>query len=63
MERLISCLLAFTITGLIIRWLSRPSKLAYVCPSFLKRLIRSCLAESSGLAESSSLAEPSLDDF
>ncbi len=26
MERLISCLLAFTITGLIIRWLSRPSK-------------------------------------
>ena len=27
MERLISCLLAFTITGLIIRWLSRPSKL------------------------------------
>jgi F1F0 ATPase subunit 2 len=26
MERLISCLLAFTITGLIVRWLSRPSK-------------------------------------
>lgn len=26
MERLISCLLAFTITGLIIRWFSRPSR-------------------------------------
>lgn len=26
MERLISCLLAFTVTGLIIRWLGRPSK-------------------------------------
>lgn len=61
MERLISSLVAFTITGLIIRWFTRPSKLLTL-PQLSKAVDQSCLAESSGLAESSSLAESSLDD-
>lgn len=51
MERLISCLLAFTITGLIIRWLSRPSK--------LERLPQ--LSERPKSVGASDLPEPSLE--
>ncbi len=51
MERLISCLLAFTITGLIIRWLSRPSK--------LERLPQ--LSEQPKSMGGSVLPEPSLE--
>ena len=51
MERLISCLLAFTITGLIIRWLSRPSK--------LERLPQ--LSERPKSMGASDLPEPSLE--
>lgn len=51
MERLISCLLAFTITGLIIRWLSRPSK--------LERLRQ--LSERPKSVGASDLPEPSLE--
>lgn len=50
-ERLISCLLAFTITGLIIRWLSRPSK--------LERLPQ--LSERPKSMGASDLPEPSLE--
>ena len=50
-ERLISCLVTFTITGMIIRWFTRPSKLVALSP----------LSEQSQPNEQSSLSEPALD--
>lgn len=58
--RLISCLVAFTVAGLTIRWCTRPSKLVTVS-QLSEKIEQSLLSGSSSLAETSSLSESSFE--